>query len=745
MSERCAPSQSLPLTEELMVWQRRLIDADTQWDVGAVILAMAGAWPGCEKACLLWNDGGTRPCGAPVTLVEADWAQAVLDGDGYGRSADGRRVAWRVLPDRRIVLLLHFAGEQREQGLRAQLESHFALARHHLRHALELAGLQESHQQLERSERLQHALFSMADLAGSDLATAEMLRRIHDIVGTLMYSENFFIVRYEPSHDTMRFIYYVDVEDSQIPDSTIEQPLADQPYSLTWHLLSGGRSMLGSMEKLREQVDGPLNIVGPDAADWLGVPMLRDGRVCGGLVVQSYQPHIGYSEQDRTVLEFVASHVLTALERRQDKDELEHRVQLRTRELVEANLALQREVMERQRAEQLQAALFQLAQLATADIDESEFYERVHAVVGGLLHAENFFIALVSDGRQRLDFPYYVDTSIRSMPSRPLGRGLSEYVLRTASPLLLRQRAEIDALSQQGVVVLQHVGEPAMSWLGVPLLVGDEVIGLVTVQSLDQAVVYAMADQELLAFAASQIANSIHRRRSAASLQQAKQQLEQRVEERTQELRRQIVERERVQEQLRHQVMHDPLTGLPNRGFLCDRVDRLLGMLKRRPERRCALLYLDLDHFKAINDSLGHLAGDEFLKMVARRLQLCVRDPEVVARLSGDEFSIVLEDLETPAAAINVAQRVLQVLSEPIQVAGTALVPSISIGIAIGDHRYGNSDELLRDADTALYHAKQRGRHRFEVFEQTPVPAVDREAAGGTGQQSAQPPKGRPA
>ncbi len=736
MNERCAPSQSLPLTEELVAWPRRLIDAATPWDVGAVIVAMAGAWPGCEKACLLWNDGGMRPCGAPVSLAEADWAQAVLDGDGYGLSADGRRVAWRVLPDQRIVLLLHFAAEQREQGLRALLEAHFALASHHLRHALELAGLQESHRQLERSERLQHALFSVADLAGSDLATSEMLRRIHDIVGTLMYGENFFIVRYEPLRGTMRFIYYVDVEDAQIPDSTIEQSLADQPYSLTWHLLTGGRSMMGNVEKLREQADGPLNIVGPDAADWLGVPMLRDGRVYGGLVVQSYQPHIGYSEQDRSVLEFVASHVLTALERRQGKDELEHRVQLRTRELVEANLALQREVMERQRAEQLQAALFQLAQLATADIDESEFYERVHAVVGGLLHAENFFIALVSDDRQQLDFPYYVDTSIRSMPSRPVGRGLSEYVLRTASPLLLRQRAEMEALSQQGVVVLQHVGEPAMSWLGVPLLVGDEVIGLVTVQSLDQEVVYAMADQELLAFAALQIANSIHRRRSAASLQQAKAQLEQRVEERTQELRRQIAERERVQEQLRHQVMHDPLTGLPNRGFLCDRVDRLLGMMKRRPQRRCALLYLDLDHFKAINDSLGHLAGDEFLKMVAHRLQLCVRDPDVVARLSGDEFSIVLEDLETPAAATNVAKRVLQVLSEPMQVAGTTRIPSISIGIAIGDHRYSNSDELLRDADAALYRAKEQGRHRFEVFGQAPAPAVGDAAAAG------QPPEG---
>jgi diguanylate cyclase (GGDEF)-like protein len=245
------------------------------------------------------------------------------------------------------------------------------------------------------------------------------------------------------------------------------------------------------------------------------------------------------------------------------------------------------------------------------------------------------------------------------------------------------------------------------------------------VQSLVDTVSYNEADRELLSFAASQIANSIRRRRSAASLQQAKMQLEQRVEERTQELRTLIAERERVQEQLRHQVMHDALTGLPNRGYLCDRVDHLLGVLKRKPERRCALLYLDIDHFKSINDSFGHLAGDEFLKMISGRLQLCVRDPDLVARLSGDEFAIVLEDIEAPASAVNVAQRVLKALHEPLQTAGEVLEPSVSIGIAIGDHRYGSSDELLHAADTALYRAKASGRHRFEMFDQVHAPGLD--------------------
>jgi diguanylate cyclase (GGDEF)-like protein len=131
------------------------------------------------------------------------------------------------------------------------------------------------------------------------------------------------------------------------------------------------------------------------------------------------------------------------------------------------------------------------------------------------------------------------------------------------------------------------------------------------------------------------------------------------------------------------------------------------------------LLYLDVDRFKIINDSLGHLAGDEVLKEVARRLMQCVRDPDVVARLSGDEFAILLEDVEIPAAAIAVAQRVLETLGLPLLVAGRELEPSASIGIAVGDDSYTSADELLRDADVALYRAKELGRKRYEIFDET--------------------------
>ncbi|MCX7514521.1 bifunctional diguanylate cyclase/phosphodiesterase [Frateuria hangzhouensis] len=717
---RATPLQ--PFRHDQAAWLARLVDAATPAGVAAVIAAFAQSLAGCRDAAVVWSSSG-RPWAysgsdrAPDP-ERIDRAQDLLAGTAYDVAREGCQLVVRLVPPDHAMLLLELECEQRSEPLQAQLEPFLAMAAPHLQRVLKLTELENSHTQLVRSEALQRALFAIADLSGSELDMTDMLKRIHDIICTLMYAENFFLVRRDLQRDTIRFLYYADAKDTDAPDTSEDLPLESLRNSLTWHLLTGGKALRGSHEQLREQVSGTFAPSGPDSVDWLGVPMLRDGQAHGALVVQSYQPGIGFSDDDRALLEFVGNHVLTALERKQSKDELEERVLLRTRELAAANRGLQQEVLERQRAERLQATLFHLAQLATADIDESEFYQRTHAVVGELINAENFFIALISDDRKNLVFPYYVDAGVRKAQERPLGRGLSEYVLRAGQPLLAFLEDTV-ALAGQGEIDLVRVGRPAVCWLGVPLRVDEEVIGLVTVQSYTPSVDYDQADQELLTFAALQIANSIHRRRAAASLQRAYAELELRVAERTSELRQEIAERERVQHQLRHEVMHDALTGLPNRGFLRDRLERVLGILQREPGRRCALLYLDVDRFKVINDSLGHLAGDAFLQEIARRLHGCVREPDVVARLSGDEFAILLEDVEIPAAAVAVAQRVLDVLSVPMQVAGRELAPSASMGIAIGDSTYATADEVLRDADIALYRAKEQGRNRYEMFDET--------------------------
>jgi diguanylate cyclase (GGDEF)-like protein len=698
----------------------RLTNAGTPRAVAAVIVCLAQARFTCKVATVLWRlDGHQDPEIEPASELnhgELALARAAATHAAPMFSADGHRLAIPLcLHTNPAVLILEIDAQADGQRFIEETTVPLELAGRHLSRVLESTDLQTSLKRLERSESLQRALFAISDMAGSDRDMPEMLRGIHAIVGTLMYAENFFIVLHDAERDTLRFLYYVDVEDLEQPGDNLDIPMRAREHSLTWYLLRYGKPLMGTTEQLRSQISGPLAPVGTDSYDWLGVPMLRDGRVHGAIVVQSYQEDIGFSSDDRTLLEFVGNHILIALERKQGKEDLEQRVRLRT-------IELRLEIVERHRAERLQAALFQIAQLATVDISQTEFYRRVHAVVGELINAENFYIGLLSEDGASLEFAYFVDETEQSHPSRPLGPGLSEYVLRQGKALLRRE--EIVDLARQGAIKVETAGSPPVCWLGVPLLVAEETIGLIVVQSYDDAVVYGCADQELLSFVASQVANSLHRRRSADTLQRAYAELEQRVQERTQELSEEILERERIQEQLKHQVMHDALTGLPNRGYLRDRLNRVLALLKREPERRYALLFMDVDRFKVINDSLGHLVGDDVLKEVARRLLTCVREPDLVARLSGDEFAILLEDVPIPGTAVKVAQRVLATLSAPLRLGGAELVPSVSIGIAIGDHRYHLADEALRDADIAMYRAKKLGRARFELFDESLQQAV---------------------
>jgi len=179
---------------------------------------------------------------------------------------------------------------------------------------------------------------------------------------------------------------------------------------------------------------------------------------------------------------------------------------------------------------------------------------------------------------------------------------------------------------------------------------------------------------------------------------------------------RDITERKAAEEALRHDAYHDPLTGLPNRAYLTDLLRRALARSSRNPDHGFAVLFLDCDRFKLINDSLGHAAGDQLLRDVAERLTGAVRPSDVVGRLGGDEFTILLEDVADASDAVRAAERVQSVLAEPFTVAGRELFTSVSVGIAVGRPEYGWPDEVLRDADLAMYQAKARGRARYELF-----------------------------
>ncbi|MBA3486997.1 MAG: diguanylate cyclase, partial [Lysobacter sp.] len=576
--------------------------------------------------------------------------------------------------------------------------------------------LQASVAQLAHAEKLQHALFAIADMASSALDMPQMLKGLHEIVGGLMYAENFYIAMYNRERDTLRFLYFADSVDTVAPPDT-DLPLSAVHGGLTWYLIHDRRPLMGPIPRLREQISGPLRELGTACDDWLGVPMMRDGQAMGAVVVQSYVKGIQYTAVEQSLLAFVAEHILTALERKRDRAELERLVTDRTQQLARTNADLQQEVAERLRGEHLQATLYKIAALANTDESIESFYRQIHQAVGELLNAENFYIALLSADGQELEFPYWVDATEEAPQARPLGRGLSEYVIRKGAALLSDLTIDQQLADAGEIAPIPLSDPPSLFWLGVPLLDGGRVIGLVVVQSYTPYVTYDEPDTELLTFVSYQIASSLQRRRSADALRKLNAELEQRVVSRTAELSEQIAVREQVEATLKHQVMHDPLTGLPNRLYLRDRLERALAGLRRNADRRFALLYLDIDRFKLFNDSLGHLAGDEILCEVARRLGECIREPDVVARLSGDEFAILLEDAPVPQTACKVAQRILVSLQEPMSVSGRELQTSASIGIAIGGARYTTIDQLLHDADVALYRAKSSGRQRFVLFE----------------------------
>src|SRR4029434_10090696 len=154
----------------------------------------------------------------------------------------------------------------------------------------------------------------------------------------------------------------------------------------------------------------------------------------------------------------------------------------------------------------------------------------------------------------------------------------------------------------------------------------------------------------------------------------------------------------------------DPLTGLCNRSVFVEGLGRRLAEFKQRPRSRFAVLYLDLDRFKIVNDSLGHLVGDELLKAVSRRLESCLRQGDALARLGGDEFAILLNELGDEQQANAIAFRSEKALSAPFSIGGREVFTSASIGIAPGRVQYKSPDEIMRDADTAMYHANSLGK-----------------------------------
>ena len=223
----------------------------------------------------------------------------------------------------------------------------------------------------------------------------------------------------------------------------------------------------------------------------------------------------------------------------------------------------------------------------------------------------------------------------------------------------------------------------------------------------------------------ARVKNQISLQLAQAKISELNQDLELRVHQRTAELntaveklRQEINERQRIQQQLVHDALHDSLTGLPNRALLIQRIEFVISHAKRSPGYRYGLLFIDLDRFKVVNDSLGHFTGDQLLIAVSKLLQECVRENDIVARLGGDEFVILLDGVKQLRDATIICDRIQQQLRSPFRLKNQGIFTSASIGVVFGSTEYDNASDLMRDADIAMYRAKDNGKGCYAIFDQ---------------------------
>lgn len=344
-------------------------------------------------------------------------------------------------------------------------------------------------------------------------------------------------------------------------------------------------------------------------------------------------------------------------------------------EAEQVRVGVARDITRRKRAETVQAALYAVSEAAHAVGDLHMLYGRVHEVIAQLLPAKHFYVALHDAASDQLSLTYQVDPC--GAPA--VTNAFCAEVTRSGTALLLTPDTAPQWLAQHGATATH-----ALDWLGVPLISGTQTIGALVLQNHSASVRYNEQDQELLQFVSSQVAAAI--------------------------------ERKRTQSRLEFLAQYDPLTELSNRSLFLDRLRSALQRAKR-DSLRLAVLYLDMDNFKQINDSFGHSAGDLLLQEVARRLRQCVRESDTVGRLGGDEFAVIVDNIGRQEDATLVAEKIIAALSAPYLLEGHSLISAPSLGIAVHPEHGQSELQLVRHADEAMYVAKRSGGKRYVVVE----------------------------
>lgn len=316
-----------------------------------------------------------------------------------------------------------------------------------------------------------------------------------------------------------------------------------------------------------------------------------------------------------------------------------------------------------------------------------DFYLGLHQIIAKQVNTHSFFVVLLDTNEDRYSCPYLHDEQKggefdTSIDHQKMSETLIAEVIVAQQPRLAHFD-ELEKRIKEGRMI--NRGPQVYSWLAVPFQINSSMQGAIALQSYDPQKIFMDQDKEFLTFLGHHISTAIDQKLKDQKLQ--------------------------------FQALHDSVTGLASRSLFLDRLEHAFIRSSRSKRPEIAVLFIDFDDFKMINDNFGHQAGDDILKVAAQRMQTQLRSSDTLARIGGDEFAILLEDLDDEAMTMAVSQRVLEVMKKPIETSKKAIVASISIGISLKDEKVSTFEDLLRNADHAMYHAKSKGKNNIQVYE----------------------------
>lgn len=605
-----------------------------------------------------------------------------------------------------------------------------------------------------RGEKLQKALYLISETANTALKLEELYPAIHKIIDELIPAKNLFFAIYNEEEDIVDFPYYI--------DTFVKNPIQRKSgKGLTEYVIKTGQPLLLSPDVYAKMLErGEVEKTGVFAVDWMGVPLkTAQGRVIGVLAVQSYDEDSHYQPMDKEILTFVSTQVAMAVERKRAEEALREReeqyrtivekshdaiyiysenkiiygndnlctllgispkdistsnffdyihaddkmmveeysqqqhngdqalssieVRINTakgeRKVIELNLSktiykgknafigVVSDITERKAGEKLQKALYLISETVHSSIDLEKMYPSLQEIIGELIWAKNFFIAIYDEFSDTIEFPYYVDEKNKNPGLIKNGKGLTHYVIETGQPLCISQADHVQMIRENKV---EKSGELCTNWLGVPLKTAkNEVFGVLGVKNYKENIPYSEKDKEILIFVSSQVATAIQRKQDEMRLQ--------------------------------YLSFRDSLSGLYNRRYFEEEMRRM----DNRREGSVGLIILDVDGLKLVNDIFGHDCGDIQLVHAAKLLTGCFRERDIIARIGGDEYAILLHNADeatVKAVCERVQKKILTVNLE------NNLPLSLSVGFAVSDDPKVPMNELFKQADKNMYREKLR-------------------------------------